>query len=184
MHEQLLRIQAEQREAADARTAEYIATENVSLACREGCDYCCYLRVEAYRLEASAIVDYIRRTFTEKQTADLRARLEKHVDIVDDMTVEQHRTRNIPCPLLADSRCSVYPMRPLACRSYTSLHVRSCKYSFKNPRDMKESRPKNAGLERLWDEEREIQRLGFGATGQHPYELGSILLSEVNREFP
>ena len=38
MDEQLLPILTD----ADTKAAEYVAENGIPLACREGCDYCCY----------------------------------------------------------------------------------------------------------------------------------------------
>jgi len=181
MRDQLLPILTD----ADANASEYTATNSVTLACREGCDYCCYLRVDISYHEASFIVEYIRDNFTEKQIADLRGQLKKHVDLVDDMTAEQHEATNVQCPLLVDSRCSVYPARPINCRAYTSLDVQSCEYSFNNPHDMNEKRPTDPRLDDFWAHaKRQIQNLGSGSYGQDLFELGWILLSQLNRELP
>lgn len=36
----------------------------------------------------------------------------------------------IPCPLLVDNRCSVYPVRPIACRGWNSTDARACEISY------------------------------------------------------
>ena len=82
-------------DTADTNANEYITANGVTLACREGCDYCCYLRVTAYPHEASSIADYIRDNFTDNEIDELRGRLKRHVELVDDMTEEQHQTSNI-----------------------------------------------------------------------------------------
>jgi Fe-S-cluster containining protein len=163
---------------ADRKATEYINNNCIALACRMGCDYCCHLRVDIFPHEATVIVEYILTTLALDDIVTLRSRLEAHVNAVDGLTIQQHHTTNMTCPLLVQSECSVYPVRPIQCRAYTSLDVRSCEYSFKNPHDTRERRNTDQGLESLWDRER--SRV-LNVSGQKPLELGGRVLAELNR---
>ncbi|MGW8312698.1 MAG: YkgJ family cysteine cluster protein [Desulfuromonadales bacterium] len=101
--------------------AEYRKTGR-TIYCREGCAGCCQLAVHATWPEAAAIVgrlsewqinnlnNYVR--LLQKVTAEL-ADLKSYL--------KRHRQELGPCPFVdAQDCCSIYPMRPLSCRSLLS----------------------------------------------------------------
>lgn len=49
---------------------------------------------------------------------ELEAQCREHVSQVHDLDGYQQFDANVACPLLESSRCSIYPVRPLACRMY------------------------------------------------------------------
>jgi Fe-S-cluster containining protein len=98
------------------------------LACQRGCSYCCHGYVSAtapqifaaaeairtHALSFEAACDRIRATATRVSGLDWRTRI----------------SLREPCPLLADGACSIYSVRPLACRGYVSLSVAACKRAY------------------------------------------------------
>ncbi|MDP2158783.1 MAG: YkgJ family cysteine cluster protein, partial [Nitrospirota bacterium] len=77
------------------------------LACAEKCDTCCRANTDipVYPLELAGITWYA----TEKVEQPLR-------NILQQQLSSQAATP--PCPFLIDSICTVYPVRPVACRQY------------------------------------------------------------------
>lgn len=75
--------------------------------CKAGCGGCCgtHTDIPLYPLEMVGIYWYA----LEKMDPELRT---------DLMTKLQGRTTNEPCPFLSDNRCTVYPVRPIACRQF------------------------------------------------------------------
>ena len=82
--------------------------------CRRGCAFCCHVDVVVTPLEAIRVVAAMRRG----DAPDRRA------------AAHGPRAKNAPCPLLIDSLCSVYAMRPLACRSLFSTDLAACEAGF------------------------------------------------------
>lgn len=81
--------------------------------CREGCSYCCNMAVAVTQEEARQIALHTGREAVTI-AGDLEAthaRLEANV----------RRYSGVPCPFLVDSRCSIYEIRPMACRAHHSL---------------------------------------------------------------
>jgi Fe-S-cluster containining protein len=44
---------------------------------------------------------------------------------------DRWKAARLPCPLLVNNRCSVYPVRPLTCRGYNSSNARCCEQTVK-----------------------------------------------------
>ena len=136
--------------AAMANADGYVAAKNVVTDCRAGCSFCCYLRVGVRAHEAFVIAELVQARFAPTVLQSLFERLQDHVAQTSSLSEEEHFKTNFKCPMLVDSKCSVYAVRPFACHGYHSLDVRSCEYSFKNPHDTLERRPTDPTLDSLW----------------------------------
>jgi Fe-S-cluster containining protein len=77
------------------------------LACTKGCSHCCKIHkdIPIYPLELVGISWYV----TEKISGSEREILMDHL---------RNYSENSPCPFLVNNICSIYPMRPLACRQF------------------------------------------------------------------
>lgn len=77
-------------------------------ACRNGCSHCCNMAVSVTVMEAREIS---------------RAIGVEYVNVKQPMKLEdsQDLFRGDPCPFLKSGRCSVYAVRPLACRVYFNM---------------------------------------------------------------
>ncbi|MCE9633597.1 MAG: YkgJ family cysteine cluster protein [Methylophilales bacterium] len=91
--------------------------------CKVGCSHCCHVRVEAIEPEIFQIAHELNK-LPSVELASLIERLQKHAILAKDLSVQDHR---IPCPLLKDNLCSIYPVRPAACRKVHSYDVEKCK---------------------------------------------------------
>ena len=93
-------------------------------ACAEGCAWCCYQRIGTAVPEVIRIADFMRREFSPEQISATHERV--------CTNLEQRRTGHthigVPCPLLVDNLCSVYPVRPLTCRGVNSSDPTPCEY--------------------------------------------------------
>jgi Fe-S-cluster containining protein len=166
---------------AEANGEEVKGQFPVPLACREGCAFCCYIPVSGRAQEIFLLADFIRSNFSPDAQAALTERLRKHSAMVSPLSKEAQMVINIPCPLLDGSRCSVYTVRPLACRSYHSLDVSSCQRSYEHPDDLNETRPQLAPLVSTWTAMTNLARGAFADHGydETGYELGSALLEAL-----
>jgi len=77
-------------------------------ACKQGCSYCCNIAATITTTEARIIGKYVGR----KPLV-----LTKRVDIFGNIP----KYSGTPCPFLKQGRCSIYEVRPLACRIHFNL---------------------------------------------------------------
>lgn len=99
------------------------------LDCQAGCSYCCHYHIMASPAEIFALSEALQRTGSQLVKATI-AKLETYLRKTEGMTREEHIRTNIPCVLLSDGKCSVYSVRPLACRGHHSLDVTNCRQTF------------------------------------------------------
>lgn len=91
-------------EAADAVCKEITPLT----ACKQGCSHCCNIAVTLTTTEAQIIGKHIGRKPQDlKVPADIFANISKY--------------SGVPCPFLKKGRCSIYTVRPLACRLHFNL---------------------------------------------------------------
>lgn len=83
-------------------------------ACKKGCSHCCYQAVTIFDWEADRIAKFSKRKRTE--FAGLR---DKSVLGARDKSIELYTGK--VCLFLADGRCSIYEVRPIACRLHLNL---------------------------------------------------------------
>ncbi|MEZ4834543.1 MAG: YkgJ family cysteine cluster protein [Caldilineaceae bacterium] len=102
-------------------------------ACEAGCAWCCYQRVSASPAEVLRIADYLRRTCSPEELDDLRARLTATDAHTRGLSTQDRLALRVLCPLLVDGRCSIYHVRPLTCRGYTSSDVDACRRKVDEP---------------------------------------------------
>jgi Fe-S-cluster containining protein len=95
-------------------------------ACRAGCDACCHLYVMIPPGIAEAIGDHLTERLSPEALSVLRGKLQTAADAaagLADPSTFVHR-----CPLLgADGFCTIYEVRPLTCRAFTSKSAAACR---------------------------------------------------------
>lgn len=122
-----------QRAVAHTATAAESVCRDRPMACAAGCPHCCVLNVAVLLPEASAIADFLQRELAPPELADLKQRLSLHSSWVRWMDDEERIIRKAVCPLLDPTgKCTVHPVRPLACRGVASLDSNRCREAF-NP---------------------------------------------------
>ena len=168
--------------AFDALNREIIERKSVLLACREGCSVCCSLRVDVFAHEVFPIAHHIRRHFTADEIAGVMARLSAHAEKVRPLTAFEHATQNIVCPLLQNNRCSVYAVRPQACRRHHSQDFATCQFTYDHPTDLESPAAHDRDLYRALTGAMQqnidvYSDLGFDHT---IYELGTALHEALN----
>jgi hypothetical protein len=114
------------------------------------------------------------------ELSELLARLVVHEEKVLPLTLFEHATQNVVCPLLPDGRCSVYAVRPPSCR-YHSTYLAACQYTYDHPKDLEFSGVHHRDLFRSLTEAmgqgiEAYVRLGFDCT---IYELGTALIEAL-----
>ena len=166
----------------DTNFQEYITAKEIKLSCQCGCYYCCNVKVTTRPYEIFLIAQFIE-AFPVDKKSQIITKLEEHKKALSKINTEiEHWSINISCPLLFDKICSIYPVRPLLCRAYYSLDVSSCRYSYNHPSDLKEKRPTDDGLDKIWNERvvdsvaSIFQQHGYDITA---HELGTALLDSL-----
>ena len=143
------------------------------VACRKGCALCCSLYVSATAPQVFAIADHIRRTAPDLaadvariEAADLRTRgLDGRGRLINKAF----------CAFLVDNACSIYPVRPSACRGLLSRSVESCERAYRGEAENTEAIGaadiiRNACDEAFWAV---LHKRGFKLAG---YELAHAVL--------
>jgi hypothetical protein len=100
--------------------------EPAALACAQGCAFCCYHPVDITPPEAFAIVAYLRTTGSSAGRETTLARIATHANRIRGLSYVEHAQARIPCALLVEGQCAVYPCRPFACRAWTSTSASRC----------------------------------------------------------
>lgn len=103
------------------------------VACRGGCTYCCTFPVAASAPEVLAIAAFVRGRFDEGRRAALDARVGANVAATEGMEMDQRDRVRLECPFLEAGRCSVYEVRPVACRGVSSYRVEDCREDYEHP---------------------------------------------------
>lgn len=94
-----------------------VSEANRTITCTPGCASCCYHPVLISVLEGITIYRWLQKR--GKWTDALKAKLKETSDKQYGAAFEVWLFSLIPCPLLDEQNlCSVYPTRPLICRSY------------------------------------------------------------------
>lgn len=111
-------------DAAAAAIRDHIPNQP-ALACASGCSPCCHLYVQVPPGTAAAMVAHIDATFAPADRAALHDRLTQAAATIS--AAANPATLRLRCPLLgADERCTVYEVRPLSCRAFTSRSLARC----------------------------------------------------------
>lgn len=119
----LMRQVAAEAEAALAANLE--GSEH--LACRAGCGTCCSVNVAVLFPEVVAIVDFVQTQIDPDQRPLLLRRLALLAERVAGLGEEERIVQQQSCAFLDESdNCSIYPVRPLICRSITSINAGHC----------------------------------------------------------
>jgi Fe-S-cluster containining protein len=97
-------------------------------SCTVGCSHCCRYHILTNIAEAHTLAQYVKRSFSVSQINDLRLRTQQWHEW-DNSRPGRYPSANIGertdlssyehcCPLLVNGACSVYPVRPIACRTH------------------------------------------------------------------
>lgn len=105
-------------------------------ACVPGCSACCVLNVATLPVEGAAIAAFLRGMLPRGDVAAHAAALSSFGDRVRWLEDQERAARHLACRFLdARGACSVYPVRPLACRSASSLDAADCRAALAGDED-------------------------------------------------
>lgn len=109
--------------------------QNHPIACAKGCSWCCFQPVYLTTQEALLLYEYIIQAFDAGQIKDIQNKAENKLKKTENLSEDEKQHIVYACPFLLDNACSVYSVRPMACRIYLSKDVDSCKQKYDKPRD-------------------------------------------------
>lgn len=124
--EELLPALLNQAYSSFAGNAEQAMRDMPQPACQPGCASCCSLRVTATAPEILLIVCFIYAQSGAEGHARQLARVTKTERVTRGLTEAQRVKVNCPCPFLNRGVCSIYPVRPLACRGHACYDRQAC----------------------------------------------------------
>lgn len=95
-------------------------------ACRHGCNTCCSQpELSLSAVEVFCIAEHIEKTFSADQIDALQQRL-SNLKTAKISTADANPQPLYECPLVTTSGCSVYDVRPFACRGHHSYDLGEC----------------------------------------------------------
>jgi Fe-S-cluster containining protein len=108
----------------------YIAGElrGQPVECRKGCAWCCHqLVVLTHWDDGRQILRAARERMTADEFTVFVAQLRAQSGAISELGHEAAEARRWPCPLLKAGECTVYDVRPVACRSVFSPDADTCR---------------------------------------------------------
>jgi len=131
------------------RMARARVEDEAPLACRAGCDACCFQHVAILPIEAIAIAAALDRDRDEGP--GLRARLAGTDAKTHDLDAPSRRRARIPCAFLgAEGRCEIYEIRPIRCRGLHSRDAELCRWQTDQPDQAMAERGQRTGPHRAF----------------------------------
>ncbi len=113
--------------------AQRVHRENKPIRCEKGCNWCCYQPVYLTTQEAILIYEYMIQSFSPDLQRTIKTNVNSKYKKTKGLPEERKQSVRHACPFLLEGSCSVYPVRPMACRIYLSSNVNSCKWKYDNP---------------------------------------------------
>jgi hypothetical protein len=120
-------------EELDRTYAGTSAKVRATVACRDGCDWCCRVPVDAQAHEVFFAADHIQTHFSPDALADVIARLAAHRARVAAFAVGERDSSRQTCALLVDGSCSIYEGRPQPCRAHHTSDAATCRSHMTDP---------------------------------------------------
>lgn len=120
----------------DAAVANAIKESTIKPACRAGCSFCCYYKVEARAVEVLAIQQYVLAKLKPELIRAIVEQANRNVAEAKTLTHIEHLATNQRCPFLIDDKCAIYPVRPSKCRNFHAADMQGCKDSYDQPTNL------------------------------------------------
>jgi Fe-S-cluster containining protein len=121
------------RRRHDARLSA--APDAHTLACKNGCFWCCYFTVDVRAVEVFAILDFMARELSADAQARVWREIAANAAQLRDLSELERVSRNVKCPFLAAGRCTIYEARPQTCRNYHATDATGCRISYEQPQN-------------------------------------------------
>ncbi|GGY81040.1 hypothetical protein GCM10011613_27620 [Cellvibrio zantedeschiae] len=119
----------------DKIIAKSIEESPTKPACKAGCFYCCYYKVEVKAHEVLLIREHMQKNLALELRNEILTSAKANAALISTLTPTEHLSTNIKCPFLIANQCSIYEARPFRCRSFHAVQVDACEASHANPSD-------------------------------------------------
>ena len=108
------------------------AQEEPGVECAAGCSYCCYTQVKLTPAEALLAFSWMDQEFSNQDKILLWKRVENNRRLTEGQSLSTRVSikKNSPCIFLKNNGCSIYPVRPFICRSWSSYSRQRCMDAF------------------------------------------------------
>src|SRR5690606_6640909 len=110
-----------------------LSQSNGQVACKAGCDHCCYQSVGVTTAEALTIVDYLNQTLSSEGLAEVARRVAGARARTAGLASAQTYSTDYPCPCLQEAQCTIYEARPLSCCGMNALDAQECRRNLRDP---------------------------------------------------
>jgi Fe-S-cluster containining protein len=122
-------VMTELTEQLEVELAKHLtADDHERLACAAGCGGCCRVNVSVLEPESINIARYLNHTLADDERENLLLSMRKMVHTICDVDEEERIAMGKNCVFLsAKGECTIYPVRPLLCRSITSTSATDCR---------------------------------------------------------
>lgn len=107
--------------------------QNMKVACHKGCHWCCHQAVYANSYELHYLSERIKAVIPRERIARWAEAAEAKAARTSQMSEAEIANYKHPCAFLENGACSIYAVRPMACRIYLSTSLPSCLEFYKNP---------------------------------------------------
>ena len=107
--------------------------EDIPVDCKAGCSWCCFQPVFALTHELLVINEYMHKNFTPDEIDEVRRKTYAKYEKTEGLDYDETIKITHACPFLMNNKCSIYPVRPLACRIYLSRSEKACIDKYHNP---------------------------------------------------
>jgi Fe-S-cluster containining protein len=104
-----------------------------AVACRSGCDHCCHQSVGVTPPEALAIWQHLSSTLSSSALAEVASHVAATHDRTRGLASHDRYSPDQPCAFLRESVCTIYEVRPLACRGMNSFDADLCARRLRDP---------------------------------------------------
>jgi Fe-S-cluster containining protein len=105
-------------------------------ACGPGCSACCTLNVGTLGLEGAVAAAFLRLRLRAGEVAARAEALGAFHDRIRWLEDRERIAGGLRCPFTdGDGRCVIHPVRPLACRSVSSLDAGECRRAMRGADD-------------------------------------------------
>lgn len=100
---------------------------HVPIACGRGCAFCC---MNTWIEVTAPEVFFTVKNLPLERLAGVRQAVLRACGQTEGKTLNERVRTVVPCPLLDEGACSVYPIRPVACRLAVSANADICRRAF------------------------------------------------------
>jgi len=121
--------------AATSRLAEGLLARAPAgaVACQAGCDHCCHQSVGVTPPEALAIWQHLSSSLSSSALAQVASHVAATHDRTRGLGSRDRYSPDQPCAFLREGVCTIYEVRPLACRGMNSFDAAMCARRLRDP---------------------------------------------------